>query len=105
MDFGRRRMLRVELLQRRLKDFSLPNTRAFAHCPSTIAHRPSVIGQRVARLSARQLNPLDHFPAADLEDLDDGAGGADLDTEGVAVAQPRARHLLLALLEGLDRAQ
>ena len=99
MDFGGRRVLGVELLQRGLQDLRALRI-ASASPPSALAPSADRSGRR-----ARQLNPFDHFSAADLEDLHDGAGGADLDAERVAIAEAGAGHLLLPLLQRLDRAQ
>ena len=74
----------VELLERRLQHVA---------SRSTPRRSPASRSPR----SGRQLDALDDPAAAHLEDLDDDAGGPDLQAEHVAIAELARRHLLLAL--------
>ena len=57
------------------------------------------------RLLGPELDALDDAPAADLEHLDDDAGRAELQAEDVAMPELGGRHLLLAVVQRLHRAQ
>ena len=56
---------------------------------------------RCARIGD-QLDPFDDLAPPHLEDLDDRAGRPQLEAERVAIAELRARHLLLARPQRLD---
>ena len=52
----------------------------------------------------KSLDPLDHPPAADLEDLNHRATRSELEAEHVAMPLLHRRHFLLAILQRLDGA-
>ena len=101
MYFRRRGSLGVELLERRLQNLGLRRPGSLVVRGPTSDLRPP---DRQPPRDASSI-ALDHLAAAHLEHLDDGAGRADLDAERVAIAEPRAGHLLLPLLQRLDRPQ
>ena len=109
-------MLRVELLHRRLEHvaFGQSGQTGIGRWRAGVWRRSggAVLVTRIegvetaehARIG-HELDAFDHPAAAHLEDLHHRAGRPELQAERVAVAELRARHLLLAGAQRLDRLQ